>query len=299
MSNQNIADDVTNCVSCSRTVETLTQCDKCESWYCHTCHGLTPNIVSQMASLFNAGLFWFCLDCRDPTPTPKPFTTSNTTTQTITNDLFTNATQTTGPILKPYSTTAKPSKQRVPLPDIHRETNNKRIPPLLPPLHDKKAWYHIHNPPNTPLNNFLLGKTPSISHTILGAPDTGNDSIYLSKLFASMNLHKLTYVHHHRIPHPSSKSVGTDKPRPLSLTYLTHESKMQVKRSLHLINQSNYPIRFCEQLTKSQLDARSSCATTINELNSTNPLPNHRYAIRGIKNFHIAIFPKPPAIIIE
>ena len=66
------------------------------------------------------------------------------------------------------------------------EYNTNNIPNLLPPISNKKAWHRILNPPNTPLNNFLIGKRSMISHTILGAMETDNDYAYLNKLFSSI-----------------------------------------------------------------------------------------------------------------
>ena len=133
----------------------------------------------------------------------------------------------------------------------------------------------------------------------MGATETGNDSAYLKELFASINLNKQLYIHHHRIPHPiSSSKTRINQPRPLSLTYLTHKAKHTVKRSLHHLSQSKFPVSFCDPLSTSQQQARSKCVSTIKKLNSDHPLPYHRYAIRGTTNFHVAIIPKDPPILI-
>ena len=85
--------------------------------------------------------------------------------------------------------------------------------PLLPPLpkSDKIAWKRINNPPNTPLINFLVDKLPTISHTIIGAIETGNDRAYLKKIFASINIHSQPHIHSHRIPHSPNSSSNLPK----------------------------------------------------------------------------------------
>ena len=145
--------------------------------------------------------------------------------------------------------------------------------------------------------NFITGKPPTISHTVTGALETWNDSVYLNKLFSSINIHFQPHFHSHRIPHSSKSSNYTrNQPKPLNITYLTHKSKQIVNNSLHLLKQSNFPVRFCEPLTKTQLIARADCAAQISKLNSTHPISNYKYAIRGTTNFHIAIIPlAPPA----
>ena len=90
-----------------------------------------------------------------------------------------------------------------------------------------------------------------------------------------------------------------NQPRPLSLTYLTHKSKNIVKRSPHLLQQSNFPVSFSDPLTTSQQQARSKYVSAIKYLNFTNPLPNHRYVIRGATHFHVAVLPKVSPILID
>ena len=163
---------------------------------------------------------------------------------------------------------------------------------------DKIAWKIINNPPpNTPLINFLVGKLPTISHTIIGANETGNDRAYLKKLFASINIHSQPHIHSHCIPH--SPNSSSNLPKPLSITYLDQHSKNTVIRSLHLLKNSPFQVRFCEPLNNSQLIARKVSISTINHLNSLHPIPNFNYVVRGTKNIHIALIScVPPDIVI-
>ena len=167
-----------------------------------------------------------------------------------------------------------------------------------PPKSDKITWKRINNPPNTPLINFLVGKLPTISHTIIGANETGNDTDYLKNLFVSINIHSQPYIHSHRIHH--SPNSSSNLPKPLSITYLEHHSKNIVIRSLHLLKNSPFQVRFCEPLNNSQLTARKVCISTINHLNSSHPIPNFNYVVRGTNNVHIALIScVPPDILIS
>ena len=136
----------------------------------------------------------------------------------------------------------------------------------------------INNPHNTPLINFLVGKLPTISNTIIGANETGNDTAYLKKLFAYIKIHSQPHLHSHRIPH-SPKSSSSNLPKPLSITYLDHHSKNSVISSLHLLKKSSFQVRFCEPLNNSQL-ARKDCISTIHHSNSSHPIPNFNYVIK-------------------
>ena len=144
--------------------------------------------------------------------------------------------------------------------------------------------------------NFITDKLPTISHTVIGTLETGNDSVYLNKLLSSINIHFQPHVHSHRIPHSSKSSNYTiNQSKPLIITYLTHTSKQIVNNSLHLLKLYNFN-RFCEPLTNTQLIARADCAAQISNLNSTYLISNYKYAISGTTNFHIAIIPlAPPA----
>ena len=88
--------------------------------------------------------------------------------------------------------------------------------PSPPPKSYKIAWKRINNPPNTPLINVLIGKLPTISHTI-GANETGNNTAYLKKLFASINIQSQPHIYSHRIPHSPNSSSNVPKPYPLPI----------------------------------------------------------------------------------
>ena len=200
-------DDDADCSACNIHSNILTQCDKCLKWFCYHCHGLPPDIVTQMPSIVNAGLLWLCKQCCG-----KPFATKPTIIEYMSLH-----TQTATPTLHLKPTTTEYAS-------LHTQTSN---PTLIPTL----------NPPNSSLNNLLTGRTLTISHIILGATETLNDSTYLTKPFASINIYKKPYVHHHRIPHPKSSSpTKANQHRSLSLTYLTyHKAKHSTTHSLHLL----------------------------------------------------------------
>ena len=167
------------------------------------------------------------------------------------------------------------------------------IYPNLIKLHGKEL---ITPPPNTPLINFLVGILPTISHTIIGSNETGNDTAYLKKLFASINIHSQPHIHSYRIPHlPNSSS---NLPKHLSIIYLDHHPKNTVMLSPSP-KKSPFRVRFCEPLNNSQLLDRKVCISTINHLNSSHPIPNFNYVVRGTNNFHIALIScVPPDIVI-
>ena len=143
--------------------------------------------------------------------------------------------------------------------------------------------------------NFITGKPPTIYHTVTSALETGNDSVYLNKLFSFINIHFQPQFHSHRIPHSSKSSNYTrNQPKPLIITYITHKSKQIVNNSIHLLKQSTFPVRFCESLIKTQLIARANCAAQISNLNSTHPISNYKYLIRGTTHFHIGIIQLAP-----
>ena len=131
-----------------------------------------------------------------PTLHPKPYpVTPNSPTVTTISTIPTHLSPVTKRSQSINSVAKSPSFN-----NPHRSC----IPPLLPPKSDKIAWKRINNPPpppNTPLINFLVGKLPTVSHTIIGAIETGNDTAYLKKLFASINIHSKPHIHSHCIPH--------------------------------------------------------------------------------------------------
>ena len=189
--------------------------------------------------------------------------------------------------LSPVTTKRLQSITSISKPPLFNNLHRSYIPPLRPPKSDKIAWKRINNPPNNPLINFLVGKLPTISHTIIGSNVTCNDTAYLKKLFSSINIHSQPHIHSHRIPH--SPNSSSNLPKPLSITYLDHHSKNTVIRSLHLIKNSHFQIRFCEPLNNSQLIARKFFISTINHMNSSHPILNFNYVVRGTKNVHIAV----------
>ena len=309
--------DDDTCTACKKSATILTECDHCSHWFCDSCNGLTPDIVSNMTALSEAGLSWFCTTCRSiPRPLNKSFTNSSSQTLSLppTTPTPNSPTSPTIQILPTCTTSPPDTSSHTSSPTLPSNTHTKPhtcinktpffntpyrkpIPSLLPHKSDKLAWKKINNPPNTPLINFVTGKPPTISHTVIGAVESGNDSVYLNKLFSSINIHLKPHIHSHRIPHsPNSSNYTRNQPKPLIITYLTLKSKQIVNLSLHLIKQSNFPVRFCEPLTKTQLIARANCAAQISNLNSTHPISNYKYAIRGTTNFYIALIPLPPPI---
>ena len=73
--------DDDTCTACKKPATILTECDHCSHWFCDSCNGLTPDIVSNMTALSEAGLSWFCTTCRSiPRPLNKSFTNSSSQT---------------------------------------------------------------------------------------------------------------------------------------------------------------------------------------------------------------------------
>ena len=80
----------------------------------------------------------------------------------------------------------------------------------------------------------------------------------------------ILFIHFHRITHFTKQNkLKNDYPRPISITYLNHKSRNNVIRSLHLLNQSKFPVKFFDPLNNSLIDPNNYHA--INNLNSTHP----------------------------
>ena len=174
-----------------------------------------------------------------PPPNPSSQTISGSIPQSPHNSSTVPTILTIPTRLSPVTTKRLQSITSIAKPPSFNNLHRSCIPPLLPHKSDKIAWKIINNLPNTPLINFLVGKLSTISHTIIGANETGNDRAYLKKLFASINIHSQPHIHSHRIPH--SPNSSSNLPKPLSITYLDHHSKNTVIRLLHLLK--NHPFK--------------------------------------------------------
>ena len=168
----------------------------------------------------------------------------------------------------------------------------------IPPKSDKIAWKILIT-----LINFLVGKLPTISHTIIGANETGNTTAYLKKSVLPPSISTPNYIYTLTVSHtnPTPPPTYTNPyPSPILIDHDDdHHSKNTVIRSIHLLNNSPFQVRFCEPLNNSQLLARKVSISTINHLNSSHPIPNFNYVIRGTNNFHIALIAcVPPDIVI-
>ena len=102
----------------------------------------------------------------------------------------------------------RPVTNQVRLTSPRHEYNTNGIPLIIFLLYQikKLGIAFLTPPPNTPLNNFLIGKRSIISHTILGAIEIDNDSANLNKLFSSINIEDTPFIHYHRIPHSTSQN---------------------------------------------------------------------------------------------
>ena len=49
--------DDDTCTACKKPASVLIECDHCSDWFCDSCDGLTPDIVSIMTTFSDAGLF--------------------------------------------------------------------------------------------------------------------------------------------------------------------------------------------------------------------------------------------------
>ena len=141
-----ITHDEIGCSACNQHSDIITQCDKCLKWFCDHCHGLTPDIVAQMPSLFEAGLHWLCLPCR-----VKPFAPISTTTEYISS-----YSQTVTKTLPPSPKMVKTAISKSP-PDPAVEMNDTGSPPSpfakhpkprSPPsgLDETSIVYHLYFP---------------------------------------------------------------------------------------------------------------------------------------------------------
>ena len=73
------------------------------------------------------------------------------------------------------------------------------------------------------------------------------------------------------------------------LSLSSFQNTVHTIRSLHILKNSPFQVRFCEPLNNSQLLASKDCISTIKHLNSSKPIPNFNYVVRGTNNFHIAL----------
>ena len=141
----------------------LTECDKCLKWFCHNCHGLTPDIFMYCRIII---ILWLCKPYR-----VNSFITKLTTSESKSNSIHiqtiphplpkvvntTNIELPYIPLTKPTppSPVVKhPGRRLHPFKSLRGRYNSPRFPPRS----NKIAWYKILSHPNTSLNNFRTGK---------------------------------------------------------------------------------------------------------------------------------------------
>ena len=128
--------DDDTCTNCKKPATVLTECDHCSDWFCDSCNGLTPNIVSIMTTLSDDGLFWFCITCRS---LPKPL-----------NKSLTHSSPQTLPQLPPTSNSPT-------LPTI------QTLPTCKTSSHDTTPYTSLPTLPSNTHTQLHTSKTPSIN----------------------------------------------------------------------------------------------------------------------------------------
>ena len=133
-------------------------------------------------------------------------------------------------------------------------------------------------------------------HVVQGVPESIPPLRYIEALFAKAVLKPVTFRFSTRLGNSSSVHTDTNKPRPVLIQYKTHQDKLLVVKAKFYLNILSPDTKFFDYLSPTQMAHRMKLISTISLLNSSPPIPNVNYQLRGSPNFHIHMKVLPPPI---
>ena len=179
-----------SCSACHLHLNIFIQYDKCLKWFCDHCHDLVPDIVTQMPSLFNAGLLWLYKQCCDKPFAPKPSIIKYASLHT----------QTATPTLTPKPTTT-----------VYISLHNQTVTPTLHPKPTTTIYVSLHTQTITP-NTSSTPKSPHepSAGTVIIVHYTPITLNYTPNYCQHLHLkHRLIIANHLNFPLDQTKQLGT------------------------------------------------------------------------------------------